>query len=281
MTNRLGRFCRGRTIMKFFYGKQQLCDLNRAQEQNFLATNGLGGYASVTSAFGVNRCDMGILVAAEKAPNVRTTLIHRLREKMELGGKEYWLSTQEFADETEAEDGYVNQVSFSYEYAPVWTYEVVGVTVKRACAMDFERNTTAISYTVENRSGFDCKITSDPFCKFAPKEQALEESKVLTFEGGSITDGKLVCYVHTDGKVTAMDKPLWQEVSYAEDAKDGRPEKGMTGAVCSVEFTAEAGTTKTFELIFSMDGQVSPAADILKKNETRLVQLQELANHTI
>ena len=264
--------------MRFFYGKQQLCDLNRAQEQNFLATNGLGGYASVTSAFGVNRCDMGILVAAEKAPNVRTTLVHRLREKMELGGKTYWLSTQEFADETEAEDGYVNQVGFSYEYAPVWTYEVAGVTVKRACAMDFERNTTAISYTVENRSAYDCKITSDPFCKFAPKEQALEESKVLTFEGGSITDGKLVCYVHTDGKVTAMDKPLWQEVSYAEDSKDGRPEKGMTGAVCSVEFTAEAGTTKNFELIFSMDGQVPPAADILKKNEDRLMQLQELAN---
>ena len=50
--------------MRFFYGKQQLCDINRAQEQNFLATNGLGGYASVSSGFGVNRCDMGILVAA-------------------------------------------------------------------------------------------------------------------------------------------------------------------------------------------------------------------------
>ena len=87
--------------MRFFYGKQQLCDLNRAQEQNFLATNGLGGYASVSSGFGVNRCDMGILVAAETAPNVRTTLIHRLREKMTRGGKEYWLSTQEFADKTE------------------------------------------------------------------------------------------------------------------------------------------------------------------------------------
>ena len=264
--------------MKFYYGKQQMCDLNRAQEQNYLATNGLGGYSSVTSAFGVNRCDMGILVAAEKAPNVRTTLIHRLREKMSLGAKEYWLSTQEFADEAEVEDGYVNQVSFSYEYAPVWTYEIAGVTLKRSCAMDFERNTTAIVYTVENRSGYDCVITSQPFCKFAPKEQALEESKKLTFEGNSITDGRLVCYIHTDGKVTALKKPLWQEVSYAEDAKDGRPEKGMTGAVCSIEFTAEAGATKTFELIFSMDGQVPSGTDILKKNEDRLMKLQEMAN---
>ena len=262
--------------MRFFYGKQQLCDLNRAQEQNFLATNGLGGYASVTAAFGVNRCDMGILVAAEKAPNVRTTLVHRLREKMELGGKKYWLSTQEFADETEVEDGYVNQVGFSYEYAPAWTYEVAGVTVKRSCAMDFERNTTALTYKIENRSGFDCRITTEPFCKFAAKETALEESKALTFEGNSITDGRLTCYVHTDGTVAATD-PIWQEVSYAEDAKDGRPEKGLTGAVCSIEFTAEAGETKTFELIFSMDGQVPSAADILKKNEARLKALQQAA----
>ena len=265
--------------MRFFYGKQQLCDINRAQEQNFLATNGLGGYASVTAAFGVNRCDMGILVAAEKAPNVRTTLIHRLRERMELGGKKYWLSTQAFADETEAEDGYVNQVGFSYEYAPEWTYEMNGVTVKRSCAMDFERNTTALTYKIENRSGCDCRITTEPFCKFAAKEAALEESKALTFEGNSITDGRLTCYIHTDGKISAME-PLWQELSYAEDAKDGRPEKGLTGAVCSIEFAVRAGETKSCELIFSMDGQVPAAADILKKNEARLVKLQEQAGLT-
>ena len=265
--------------MRFFYGKQQLCDLNRAQEQNFLATNGLGGYACVTSAFSVNRCDMGILVAAEKAPNVRTTLIHRLRERLELCGREFWLSTQEFADGGDAEDGYGNQTGFSWEYAPEWTYEVAGVTVKRSCAMDFERNTTALTYTIENRSGFDCCVKSEPFCKFEAKETALEAPKKLTFEGSSISDGRLTCYIHTDGKVSSME-PVWQELSYAEDAKDGRPENGLTGAVCAIEFAAEAGTTRTFQLIFSMDGQVPSAGDILAKNRDRLEALQEQAGLT-
>ena len=53
--------------MRFFYGKQQMCNLERAQEENFLLTNGLGGYASVTGGYSVNRCDMGLLVAAEKS----------------------------------------------------------------------------------------------------------------------------------------------------------------------------------------------------------------------
>ena len=87
--------------MKFFYGSQQMCNTERAQEQNFLLTNGLGGYASVTGGFSVNRCDMGILVAAVKAPNVRIALVHRLREKLTHGDKAYWLSTKQFAEGAE------------------------------------------------------------------------------------------------------------------------------------------------------------------------------------
>ena len=262
--------------MRFFYGKQQLSTLDRAQEENFLLTNGLGGYASVTSGYGVNRCDMGILVAAVKAPNERITMVHRLRECLTLNKKEYWLSTQVFADETEAEDGYRNQVSFSYEYAPSWTYEIRGVTVERRCVMDFERNTTAVLYTVHNRSGEDCTITAEPFCKFAPKEQALEESKTFTFEKNSVTDGQYRLYIHTDGTLSGK-KPVWQTLAYPEDAKDGRPEEGMCGAVCKAEFAVAAGEDKTFELIFSLEEQVSSGAQMLAAHEERMKNLLEAA----
>ena len=36
--------------MRFYYGKQDLCSLSRAEENLILLTNGLGGYVSVTSA---------------------------------------------------------------------------------------------------------------------------------------------------------------------------------------------------------------------------------------
>ena len=265
--------------MRFYYGKQQLCSQERAQEENFLLTNGLGGYASVTAGYGVNRCDMGILVAAVKAPNERITMVHRLRETLTLGKKEYWLSTQSFADETDPEDGYRNQVSFSFECAPCWTYEISGVTVQRRCVMDFEHNTTGVLYTVENRSGADCSITAAPFCKFAPKEQALEKSKTFTFDKNTVTDGQYTLYIHTNGTLSPM-KPLWQTLAYPEDAKDGRPEEGMCGAVCAVEFAVAAGETKTFELIFSMDAQVPSAADIFASHRARMAGLLEKANLT-
>ena len=92
--------------MRFLYGKQDMRSISRAQENTFLLTNGLGGYMSVTGAFSVPRCDQGILVAAVKAPNERVTMVHRLSETLRIGDTEVFLSTQEFADDTAAEDGY-------------------------------------------------------------------------------------------------------------------------------------------------------------------------------
>ena len=92
--------------MKFVYGKQDLRDITRAQETTFLLTNGLGGYASVTAAYSVPRCDQGLLVAAVKAPNERITMVHRMKETLRVGGREAVLSSQEFADKTPMEAGY-------------------------------------------------------------------------------------------------------------------------------------------------------------------------------
>ncbi|MBQ5712068.1 MAG: glycogen debranching enzyme N-terminal domain-containing protein, partial [Oscillospiraceae bacterium] len=61
--------------MRFVYGKQDMRSLERAQENGFLLTNGLGGYSSVMAGFAVPRCDQGILVAAVKAPNVRINMV--------------------------------------------------------------------------------------------------------------------------------------------------------------------------------------------------------------
>ena len=263
--------------MRFFYGKQQQADPERSGEQNFLLTNGLGGYASVTGGFGVNRCDMGILVAAVKAPNERITLVHRLRESLKLGDETFWLSTQTFGDKTRTEDGYRNQVGFSFEYDPCWTYEMAGVSLERRCVMDFEKNTTALVYTIVNRSQKNCTFRSEPFCKFAPKEQALEAEKTFTYENGTVTDGTYTLYIHTDGKLSSME-PVWQTLAYPEDEKDGRPETGMTGAVCAVEFDVEAGTTQTLELVFSMDASTPCVAEIFAKHRARMEQLLKAAD---
>ena len=138
--------------MRFLYGKQEMRDLTRSQESCFLLTNGLGGYASLTAAYSVNRCDQGLLISAVKAPNERVTLVHRMSERLNVEGKDCYLSTQEFADGTAPEEGYRHLSFFLYDNVPHWRYHIGGVRVTRSMAMTYGQNTTAVLYRVENQS---------------------------------------------------------------------------------------------------------------------------------
>ena len=249
--------------MRFYYGKQDFCDLGRAQENGMLLTNGLGGYVSMTSACSVNRCDQGLLIVAVKAPNVRISMVHRLQEKMTVDGKEFVFSTQEFADKTEAEEGYRYLDSFSYEDLPQWKYRMEGVLIKRKLSMAWEKNVSAVCYEIENTTEKDCTIEIAPFLKFAPKEDALEEEKEFSYKNGMISGGNYEMYVKTNGEMQAI-VPKWQSLSYAEDAKDGRPEEGLCGCCCKVEKTVAAGTTEKIEIIFSMDKEI-PSVEEMEK----------------
>ena len=259
--------------MRFLYGKQDMRTLERAQEASFLLTNGLGGYASVTAAYSVPRCDQGILVAAVKAPNERITLVHRLRETLNVGGREVYLSSQSFADETEQEDGYRNLASFAYEYLPVWTYQVRGVRVRRTMALAQEANTAALVYTVENRSGLPCTLAVDPFLKFCPKEAVLEEKKEWIHTPGQITSGAYTMYLKTDLQEQTLPE-CWQELAYPEDEKDGRPAKGLTGCCCRFLGEILPGETAEFELVFSLDRELPGAREIISAQLRRLQALE-------
>ncbi|MBR6527504.1 MAG: glycogen debranching enzyme family protein [Lachnospiraceae bacterium] len=238
--------------MRFVYGKQDMRTARRAEEYCFLLTNGLGGYASVTSAFSVSRCDQGILVAAVKAPNERITMVHRLSETLQVGEKTVFLSTQHFADKTAPEDGYRHLATFSYEYEPCWTYQVSGVQVTRRMAMTFEENTTAVLYEIENRSGQSCTFRTVPFLRFAPKEESQTRQKKFTYTDGQIRSGQYALHITTNGTLEEI-PACWQTLAYPEDEKDGRAKKGKTGACCAVEITVAVGETARLAVIYSAE----------------------------
>ncbi len=261
--------------MRFIYGKQDMPTWDRSQEQGFLLTNGLGGYVSTTASFSVSRCDQGILVAAVKAPNVRMTMVHRLSETLRLYDRDECLSTQIFADGRANEDGYRNLSSFVYEYTPTWTYHVSGVTVERKIAMDFEKNTAAVLYTLENHTDSNCELEIVPQLKFAPKEDALERlDREFVYKNGKITADGHTLHLKTDGRAAARPQ-RWQLLAYPEDAKDGRPETGLAVSCCAVTKLVKAGKRERLELVFSLEEEVPSGWELLKNQEQRLAALEE------
>ena len=58
--------------MRFDFEKEELSALPGAESPCWLLTNGLGGYASLSAAFSVTRCDQGMLVAARSPSRSRS-----------------------------------------------------------------------------------------------------------------------------------------------------------------------------------------------------------------
>ncbi len=259
--------------MNFLYDRQNNASLLRQETTCYLLTNGLGGYSSMTGVFSAPRVDQGILAAAVTAPNERITLVHRLQETLEADGKIRFLSTQEFADGTAPEEGSRHLSRFSYEYTPQWEYEMDGIRVRRQCAMAYGANTAAVLYTAENTTDAAATLSIIPFLKFAPKETALTEEKTFSLTGNSITDGEYTLYIQTNGDLTAASQ--WQCLSYPEDAKDGRPDRGLTGACCAITAQIPPKSTAALEIVFSDRPQSVSASSILQEQVARLQKLEE------
>ena len=258
--------------MRFVYGKQDMRTLERAQENTFLLTNALGGYASVTGGFSAPRCDQGLLVAAVKAPNVRINMVHRLSETLTIGDKTLFLSTQEFADGTPAEEGYRNIAGFVYDGLPTWTYDVWGVRITRRCVMEQGKNTTAVLYSIENRSGKAVELNIKPFLKFVPRENVIEAKKDFTYENGAVSSDGYTMYIRTGADMKEI-TPEWRLLAYPEDAKDGRPDEGLTCAVCRITRTVAANATEDFELVFTMHDEAVSGKELVKAHYARQEQL--------
>ena len=259
--------------MRFVYTQKQLAAKSVSRETTYLLWNGLGGYSSVSAAFGAPRADQGILVAAVRSPNQRLSLVHFMQEAIALGGQTAYLSGQEYADGA-AEDGLTWLQQFSVDLVPRWEYRFHEVSVTRQVAMAYGENTAAVLYQIQNDSHLPCTLELTPYLKFAPKETALETKKDFSLEGNRITCEGHCLYICTDGALDEI-PPVWKELSYPEDAKDGRPEKGMAGACCRITCSIPAGGRTRLEIVYSTQQNPASGWDILDRQLQRLQSLPE------
>ena len=263
--------------MKFVYGKQDMATSARAQENCWLLGNGLGGFSSTTAAFSVTRNDHGILIAARTAPNDRVNLVHRLSEKLIVGEKEIFLSTQDFADGKKSEDGYRYLSAFSFEYGPQWVYDVDGVQLTRHCAIAEGSNTVAVCYRLENRTDLPCTVQITPWMQLAPKGNAPQGPFKLRFSQGKISGNDLSVRVKTDALLEKT-AAAYETLAYAYDEKDGRPPVGVSASCCRIVETVQPGETGEWEVIFSTDAIRTSGKKLLAEQVKRLKKREKQGN---
>ncbi len=131
------------------FGRETCSYLESAENREWLATNGIGGYASGTVAGMLTRRYHGLLVAALKPPLGRTLLLSKLDETVTYDGSEYELFVNRWGDGTVSPLGFLNIESFGLEGTiPLWRFACADALLEKRIWMAKGANTTYIRYTI-------------------------------------------------------------------------------------------------------------------------------------
>jgi predicted glycogen debranching enzyme len=143
------------------YGRDALSRFGEALGEEWLITNGLGGYASST-VLGVNtRKYHGLLVAALHPPGERTVCLAKLDEDVLVGSDVYRLGTNEFKDAIYPE-GYTFQTAFSASPSPTFSYKVGSFELSKTVFMTKGKNAVSVIYKALNPDAQGVKLRVYP-----------------------------------------------------------------------------------------------------------------------
>lgn len=143
-------------------------------EQEWLLTNGLGGYASGTVCGALTRRYHGLLIAAYPSPLGRMVLLNRLTEAIRFpdgtmvrfGGdqKEAGLEFHgmEYLSGFRLEDG-----------LPVWRYDINGTIIEKQLVMVHRQNTVHLIYRLVSGEKM-LRLKLQPYLQFRPHDASVD-----------------------------------------------------------------------------------------------------------
>lgn len=142
--------------------------------QEWLVTNGLGGYASGTISGAVTRRYHGFLTASLPAPLGRIVMLNHLSEQViRSDGMRIDLTAEEYSGRRLHMPGSQYLKEFRLEMGlPIWRYDIDGVILEKRVLMPYGQNTAHITY--ELIEGDLLQLELRPSIHFRPQEATVE-----------------------------------------------------------------------------------------------------------
>ena len=237
---------------------EKLSHFEEAIKQEWIITNGLGGYASST-VLGINtRKYHGVLVAAFHPPGDRRVCVAKVNEELSIGSHIYPLGADEFQNGIFPK-GHLFLKEFSISPFPKYVYVVQNVEIQKILFMPHGKNAVLTFYKVLNGSGLDVKIRVFPLINCRHMHAVTDRWKIFgefkqKQEGKEVemrfTNPQTVILMKTtNGHYYAAEKWI-EKIFYREEA--------MRGETCIddcfqpgyVEVEVKAGAKESFAIIF-------------------------------
>ena len=147
-------------------GRDALGSFDATSKREWLATNGIGGFAAGTLSLINTRRYHGLLIAALRPPVDRVVLVSKLDVLADYGGERVPLATNEYADGTIAPQGFCHLEAFRLEgLIPVWTWLIADARLEQRLWMRHGENTTYVQFTRIGGSKA-LRLSLEPLCTY-------------------------------------------------------------------------------------------------------------------
>ena len=160
--------------------------------QEWLVSNGLGGYASGTVAGPLTRRYHGLLIAALPNPLGRTMMLNALSERIRLpNGKAYFNGPRELTG-VQVESTLSAQEFRLEAGLPVWQYKIDDFVIEKRVLLPHRQNTVLISYTLVQGTG-TVRLGLRPAIHFRSHDAFVSAPLSSRFTLTAVDEGYEVC----------------------------------------------------------------------------------------
>lgn len=257
-------------------------DLKKGLTQEWLITNGIGGFSSQT-VLGINtRKYHGLLVAPLVPPSRRYLILSKIDESIQFeDGKEEIIYSN--ICKNYISEGYKNQKSFEKIYTPKFTYEVNGVKIEKNIAMIYGKNVVTIYYKVTTNQNITIKLA--PIMNFRDFHQMSSGAEFNVSQ--NIDNNKVRIIVNDEnktdpiylfskeGKYIKHENDVFRNIYYIEEEKRGFfPEENLF-VPGRYEIEVKAGEEKDFTIVCGLEENIEEIDGkiVIKNEEERLKQI--------
>lgn len=257
-----------------------LCD-------EWLITNGIGGYASST-VLGINdRKYHALLVASLRPPGERTVVLSKLDEDVKVGDQTFQLGANDFQGSTYPQ-GYRYLEKFSLDPFPAYTYAPEQFCLSKKIVMPLDQNAVIAYYTVDNHASSKLTVAAYPLISYRhyhyviPNPLWLHQTKTDNSVNLEFNNPATTTALKAVGDGTFVEQPKWVSgVFYREEANRGESSVDQSYQPGYFEFTIPACAKKTFAIAATISDNQDDAEKTLNGYGVNIPEIENFLSEEL
>jgi len=234
--------------------------------REWIVTNGLGGYASLTHQNTNTRKFHGLLIASLNPPTERWVFVSNILDRIQFGDKICYLNGV--------------KSRFTFDLFPSFSYKIEGVDIKKTIFMEHEKNTTIIKYEVKTNKPITVvhsPIINSRHFYDVTSQRALSIKQDIFDNGVSVKPDnidKILTIILKDSSYES--EKYWEGLYYHKDRE--RNDSWIDNNIHIGKFSKTIEQSDTYYLILTLEDRCDDPENIYGNEVERKKQLLSQTN---